>query len=367
MRILFIADNVGKGGKERRMLDLIRGLSSSGDHSVALITLTDWVDYKHVYDLPIEFIVLKRKMKKDPFLFFRLLRIIRQRSPQIIHSWGSMSNIYSLPIAKMIGAKFITSVIADSPLNLSIKDKEYFRGKLVFPFANVITSNSLAGLAAYKAPREKSVCIYNGFDASRLQKLRDSASMKEELGIADKIVIGMVAAFEDRKDYATLIKAAIPVLTKNSDAVFLLIGTGRNQPEMMAMVPDELKRRIMFLGLIDNVESYVNIFDIGILCTNTRVHQEGISNSIMEYMALEKPVIATSGGGTNELIVDNLTGFLVPPSDPKALEERILDLLEDPAKRVLLGRQGVKRIAESFSIERMHTQFYRIYAQLNEN
>lgn len=349
------------------MLELIKGLSSSGAHSVTLISLTDWVDYKHVYDLPIEFIVLKRKVKKDPFVFFRLLKLIRHRAPDIIHSWGSMSNIYSLPIAKIVKAKFVTSVIADSPLGLSLKDKEYFRAKLVFPFANRITSNSIAGLKAYDAPKDRSICIYNGFDPTRLLTLQNGHSMKSELGLEGKTVIGMVAAFEDRKDYATLIHAAINVAGKNSNAVFLLIGAGKNKESMMALVPDALKAQIVFLGSIDNVESYVNIFDIGVLCTNTRVHQEGISNSIMEYMALKKPVIATSGGGTNELIIDDLTGYLVPPADPGALEDKILYLLSNPSKRASLGEEGMKRITEVFSIEKMHAEFYKVYSQLYPN
>ena len=69
----------------------------------------------------------------------------------------------------------------------------------------------------------------------------------------------------------------------------------------------------------------VNVFDIGVLAT----HGEGISNSIMEYMALGKPVVASEGGGTCELVQDGITGFLVPRRDPQALAARISQLLDD--------------------------------------
>ena len=69
---------------------------------------------------------------------------------------------------------------------------------------------------------------------------------------------------------------------------------------MQESVPVHLKDKIIFLGKIANVENIINIFDIGILITNSKVHGEGVSNSIIEYMALGKPVIATRGGGTDQ-------------------------------------------------------------------
>jgi glycosyltransferase involved in cell wall biosynthesis len=364
MKILFITDGIGKGGKERRMLELIKNLTTTTKHQIILVSLSDPVDYDLVFKLPIEFIRIKRKFKKDPFVFFKLFKIIKKYSPQIIHSWGSMSNIYSLPIAKLLRTKFITSVIADAFQNLSFRDKEYIRAKIIFPFADKITSNSISGLKAYKAPPNKSICIYNGFDQNRLSTLENGITIKQRLGIQDNVVIGMVAGFEERKDYSTLISAAKAVINLKPDSVFLLIGDGKLKQEMMQMVPDELNKGILFLGKIDNIESYINIFDIAILCTNTNVHQEGISNSIMEYMALGKPVIATEGGGTNEIVIDKITGFLVPAHDSKILTDKIVNLIENPQQGLTFGSNGRSRVNEFFSIDKMCSEFYSLYDQL---
>ena len=71
------------------------------------------------------------------------------------------------------------------------------------------------------------------------------------------------------------------------------------------------------LGIRSGIESLISAMDICVLSTFT----EGISNSILEYMALEKPVIATAGGGTNEIVIDNKTGFLIKQSNPEELAE----------------------------------------------
>jgi glycosyltransferase involved in cell wall biosynthesis len=364
MKILFITDSIGKGGKERRMLELIRNLTTSTNHEVVLVSLSDIIGYDYVFNLPIEFITLKRKFKKDPFIFLKLFKIIKKHSPQIIHSWGSMSNIYALPIAKLLKIKFITSVIANASKNLRYVDKEYFRAKIIFPFADKITSNSISGLKAYNAPVNKSICIYNGFDEQRLTAMKDKTSIRHQLGIGDESIIGMVAGFEERKDYSTLINAAKEVISQKPNSVFILIGDGKFKDAMMQKIPDELKQNIIFLGKIDNIESYINIFDIGVLCTNTNVHQEGISNSIMEYMALGKPVIATEGGGTNEIVIDKITGFLIPPYDPKILADKIVYLIENKQLSTKLGINGLNRVKDTFSIEKMCSQFYSLYDEL---
>ena len=110
----------------------------------------------------------------------------------------------------------------------------------------------------------------------------------------------MVAAFEDRKDYDTVIDAAVKLCSDNKKIIFLLIGDGSNKTRIMQKVPAELlDKQIHFLGIRDDIESILQITDVGLLIS---APCEGLSNSIIEYMASGKPVIATEGGGTDELV-----------------------------------------------------------------
>ena len=119
--------------------------------------------------------------------------------------------------------------------------------------------------------------------------------------------------------------------------------------------------KIKFLGRQENVESIINIFNIGILMSNNKVHGEGISNSIMEYMILGKPVIATIGGGTRELVVDQQTGFLVKSESPEKLAEQILLLLKDTVLANKIGKAGKKRIISEFGLDKMVNKYYKLY------
>src|SRR5437899_4057343 len=148
----------------------------------------------------------------------------------------------------------------------------------------------------------------------------------------------MVAEFNRFKDYATFIHMARRLSAKRSDVRFLAVGSGQTLQagkELAAGVD-----AIEFLGERKNVEPIVATFDIGVLATFT----EGISNSIMEYMALRKPVVATDGGGTRELVVDGQTGFLVPPAKPEALVAKIEYLLDNPNDARRMGEAGEARL-----------------------
>ena len=105
---------------------------------------------------------------------------------------------------------------------------------------------------------------------------------------------------------------------------------------------------------------------MGILATNNDINQEGISNSIMEYMALKKPVIATAGGGTNELVLNNITGFLINQKTPQEMQEKIEFLLDNQDIAERMGQKGKERIQQEFNIEKMTNSYLDIYNKLGE-
>ena len=171
----------------------------------------------------------------------------------------------------------------------------------------------------------------------------------------------MVATFSDNKDYETYISAAKMIFQKRNDVTFLAIGDGENLEKCKKMVKPQFQDRIRFLGKQNDVESIINVFDVGVLSTNTKVHGEGISNSIMEYMALSKPVVATRGGGTNELIEEWVTGFMVPSGDYNKLSHWIEHLLTNMQLAEQMGKAGKKRLKDYFSMKNMIESYIALY------
>src|SRR5450755_1601837 len=365
MKVLMVIDSLPRGGKERRMLELIKGLKNQQQiFDIYLVSLTEIVEYEYVYDLPIKFEIIKRKYKKDFTVIFKLKKIISAFKPDIIHSWSTMASIY-LSVSNLFNRiPLVNGVLADAYANLNFRDKHFLRVKLTTPFSAMFVANSEAGIRSYKTPLNKSICIYNGIDFSRFENLRPAAEMENEiLGSPknDRIIFGMVAGFDERKDFETLIKAAIKICEMRKDLIFLLIGNGPLLESLKAGVPANLLgAQIIFTGKRRDIESILQIVDIGLLIT----FYEGISNSIIEYMAMGKPVIATKGGGTVELVNDGVNGWLVEQRNEAQIIEKMKQLLNDKGRRVEMGQNGYHWVRKQFDIKEKTNQYINLYKKL---
>jgi glycosyltransferase involved in cell wall biosynthesis len=355
MRIMFVADTLGSGGKERQLVELLKGLDRRDDVSWCLCLLSSNVHYSDARSLKGEVRTIVRKFRYDPTVFPKLYSAFREFRPDLVQSWELMCSVYAQPVAKLLGLKFV-SMIRNAPEKIPIMSSTWLRSRLTFPFSDMVIANSRAGLEAYRISGE-SRCIHNGFDFNRLVNLESKEDMCRRFGIRGGRIVGMVGKFHPKKDNATFIQAAINVCKDREDVTFVAVGDGVNLERCRQMVDSGLHSRILFVGKQEHVESIVNIFDIGVLATFT----EGISNSIMEYMALAKPVIATDGGGTSELVENNQTGFLVPVRDPQAMADRIIHLLDHPEEASAMGKEGRRKMETSFNLARMAHDFVQAY------
>ena len=355
MKILFFIESLSSGGKERRLVELIQSLRNYYPEIEYELVLTKKnIHYKGIFDTDITIHYIERKyLKKDPRLFFKFYKIAKTVNPDIIHVWGNMVAIYAIPAKVLLNIPLINNQITDAPIIVKGGLLSY---KLTFLFSDLIIANSKAGIKSYNAPVNKSKVIYNGFNFDRIKYLVDSVEIRKQHNIQTNFVIGMVASFSYKKDYTTYIRSAISILKQRNDVTFLCIGSG-NDTFFRELIPEEFRKYIKFLGKQDDVESIMNICDIGVLSTYT----EGISNSLMEFMALGKPVIATNGGGTNELIVDNETGYLVSHNSPSIFTEKICQLLNNKELRVNCGDLEKKIIESKFGMMRMCHKFMIIY------
>jgi glycosyltransferase involved in cell wall biosynthesis len=355
-----ITDNLMKGGKERRLIELLRFFDTL-QIRVMLVILKDQIEYPVVHQLKnTKLVVLNRKIKKDPFIFFKLISICHQFKPDIIHSWGSMPSIYVIPAKIFLRIPFINAMIVNAKCDRS----EHIRSFISFPFSDVILANSFAGLKAYKVSKQKGKVIYNGFNFDRTQNLASNTQILEKYNLQTQFIVGMVAAFHPRKDFATYLAVADEISKERNDVTFLAVGEGELKQNLEKTYSNN--NRIIFTGNVGNVEALMNVFDVGVLLSNSQNHLEGISNSILEMMALAKPVIASKGGGTDEIVLHQKTGVLIEPFAHAQLKENIIKLLDSENERVMLGNQAKKHIAENFSIEQMCQNTFQLYqATLN--
>jgi glycosyltransferase involved in cell wall biosynthesis len=357
MKILFFVDQLGDGGKERQLVELIRGLQRYPNIKSELVLTEKKLHYTEILDTQIKIhYILRGKIKKNPLLFYLFYKIARKFRPDFIHVWDNMVAVYAIPAKILLRIPLINNEIRSAPDKVN---EEVERFKYTRPFSDKIVANSFAGLESYKQSIDKGMVIYNGFDFKRIENLQSKSSIREKFNIRAKFVVGMAATFSEYKDYPTYVQAASIVLNRNYDVCFLCFGGGNDSRERQMVSPNH-KNNILFLGLQADVESIINVCDIGVLSTFT----EGISNSIIEYMALLKPVVATQGGGTKELLLDGETGFLVPKKSPEIMAEKIIYLLENPEVGLKMGKVGYKRIVENFSIDKMVADYYKLFDEM---
>ena len=357
MKILFFIDILMSGGKERRLTELMKALKQSPDCDFELAVMSNEIHYREVLDLNIPIHYLIRKSKKDVSVTIKLYKLCKEYKPDIIHCWDSMTAVYSFPVCRILNIKLINGMITNAPEKISMTDKKWIRSRLTFPFSDTIIGNSKAGLVAYRAPERKSYFIHNGFDFKRIENIISNQIIRQQLNITSRYIIGMVASFSTAKDYKTFFEAAHIILDKRKDVTFIAIGSNTESSDSKNHVRNEYSGYFRLLGKRSGIESYVNTFDIGVLST----FGEGISNSILEYMALGKPVVATMGGGTVELVLDNETGFLVRRSDSAELARKIELLLDNAQLRQKMGLAGKERIQNFFNIDNMMKKYIEIY------
>lgn len=367
MKILMMIDRIGRGGLERQMKELLVGLKAFPEVQVEILTFSPNILYPGIRELGYPIHILNRRFKKDPLVFYQVYKICKKIRPDIVHSWSGMSSIYILPAVLALDFVFINGVIRNVAVRTNRFDYKLLRARFSFRFSDIVLANSKAGLESYGAPKGKGHYILNGIDPGRTAGLSDPKVMRQKFNIRTSKVVGMVAGFYERKDYATFLKAAMILLDKNRDVSFLAIGKGPMLEKIKSGIPPKYQNHILFPGMQEDVESLVNLFDVGVLATNARIHGEGISNSIMEYMMLGKPVVATDSGGTAEIVKDGETGFLVPAFDADVMADRMERLLNDSPTKTAMGECGKHWIAEAFSLERMTENYYNLYHETLNN
>jgi glycosyltransferase involved in cell wall biosynthesis len=130
----------------------------------------------------------------------------------------------------------------------------------------------------------------------------------------------------------------------------------------MERVPAHLlSRQIYFLGSRDDIESILQLADVGMLIS---APCEGLSNSVIEYMAAGKPVIATEGGGTDELIQDGQNGFLVRNLDGAHVAEKLKTLMNDRALAQKMGQHASAWVHDNLDVRKMTQAYANLYQNL---
>lgn len=361
-KILFFIETLCPGGKERRFVELMYYLKMTGDFTMQIVVMSDEIYYKYIFDTGIPITVLKRKgLKKDPGVFFRFYQIAKQFKPDIFHTWGTMTTFYAIPSKLLLKRPLIANLISNAKKDFGKLSVSNLLLKTCCRYSDKILANSEAGLKAYGINSQKSSVIHNGVRLERFGESVDACKIRTDFKINSKFIIIMVATFSNNKNYDIFLDVAKEFNSLQKDVTFLAVGDGKEFKKIKDRINNENITNVLLAGRQNKVENFIAASDIGVLFTNQSVHSEGISNSIIEYMALGKPVITTDiFGGSSEIISNNESGFILN-EDVTVITTKINELLNNEKLRKTLGENGKRTVESKFSIDQMGKQFLEIY------
>lgn len=362
MKVIHVIWGLPGGGKERRMLQLIKGLALQGEKQI-LVSMMSRCDYAGSFEEYADFIIVEGRGKLNRCLQF--YKLLKKEKPDIVHLWQGLPLIcLFLPTLKLLlRFKYVAGFIADA-IPAKVMSFTFIANQLTYLFADAIVSNSKAGLISHKADYKKASVIYNGFDFGRFKSEGyDRDKFKESLGIRQRYIATMVARFSPAKDYKMFVDLA-GKMRGNEDIAFTAAGHGPELDYFKAYCKEKGINNVYFLGFRSDVEKILMCSDIGLLFTNEKVHAEGVSNSIMESMAAGLPVIATDGGGTPEIIEDGKTGFIVEPGNSAKAAAILTKLLADKTLKKSIGESARDRVRTHFSLDAMTFEYLRLYKKL---
>ncbi len=364
INIIQIIGNLGNGGKERRMIQCVKGLASTHQYRQRIVLLNDTVVYKEVYDIEDTSITILKEGNLFS-LYKQICHIVKETHADIVHSWiDTKPFLLLLPIITIkFKLKYIAGYIGDG-IKISALSSYNLLSQFTYLVSDRIVSNSRAGLVAKRALYKKARVIYNGFDYSRINKLTDKEGFKSQFCDKEEKVVVMIGRMRPAKDFSSFISVAEEASKAKMKVYFLAIGDGTLLDEFKEEVKRKHLSNITFTGQRSDVESILQIADVSMLFSNHDVHEEGVSNSIMESMATGVPVIATMGGGTPEIIDDGVNGFIVSPYDYMTAYNKLILLLNNKELYAEMSHQAKVTITQRFLLSKMTEDYKILYSDI---
>ncbi|HEX9871974.1 MAG TPA: glycosyltransferase [Candidatus Tectomicrobia bacterium] len=305
----------------------------------------------------------------SPRSFFQLLGMIKRDSIELVHVHGRKAGLYGRLACSMGHAPVVYSFHGlpyqkhGAVLRTLSLGVERVLAKRTDRFINVSPSEHQACVALGLLAAERGLVICNGIDWRAFDALTvDVRQVKAELGFNPcDIVVGQIAKFDVQKAQEDLAEAIPVVLEQCPRAKFLFVGDGALRPQIEDQVVRlGVDRQVVFTGYREDVVRLLKCIDIVALPSRW----EGLPLVLLEAMACRKPVVASRVTGNVDVVVDGVTGFLVPSGSPPALAEKIVLLLQDAQLCDELGRRGRERLEKEFSLERMVGQTRAVYREL---
>jgi L-malate glycosyltransferase len=369
MNALQLIGSFHQGGSERQAVQLTKLLKQDGTVNVFIASLNnDGLLRKEVETIGFTEIDEFKLTSFYDLNFFKQLRncvkFLKKNKIDVIHTHDFYTNIFGMFAGTIAGVKIRIASKRETG-GVRSKKQESIE-KIAFSRASKIVANSQAVkkyLIADGISDKKINVIYNGLNLERLkpkQTNRQEICGNLKLPNAGNLkFITIVANLRhDVKNIPMFLRVAKKVCGEFNDVRFVVAGEGELLSDLQNLAAKlQVTDKLSFIGSCSEVPELLSVSFAGVLTS----FNEGFSNSILEYMAAGKPVVATNVGGASEAIIESETGYLVESDDDQTMANRLIELLNNEQKAEKLGETGRQIVIEKFSLKSQLEKTLELY------
>jgi glycosyltransferase involved in cell wall biosynthesis len=355
-RILHTEASLGWGGQEIRIVHEAAGIAARGNH-VMIAAPENSVILGRAREAGIE-VFPAGFNKRNPLSVRAMMALIDRLRPDILNTHSSADSWVSALAARLSRSrpKIIRTRHLSTPISRSLLSRVIYD---ILPDAVITTGEEIRWMMIERNRFDggRIVSIPTGVDLVRF----DIARVQPVLP-AKGFTAGMVGVLRSWKGHGYFIRAVPAILKKIPRATFYIAGDGPQYDNIRKMITElDLEDKVILLGHREDIPEVLASLDVVV---QPSYANEGIPQSVLQAMAMERPVVASDAGAIKEVVIDGKTGFLTAPKDPAGLAEKIIRLYEGPSLRAAFGRAGRMLVEKNHSVGHMLDRIESLYGAL---
>ena len=370
IRVLYVVENTSFGGGERGFGQLAIGLNQDRFHT-ALAAHPGGELEEISRRGGVEFFGVDMSRKINFSVIAQLSSLIAKNKIDIVHSMGARADFFARlacirkPSTALVCtiAMLVDNFDVGHPRRTVYKIADRYSARHVTRYITVSRALKDRLVRERGIPPDKISIIYNGVELDQYNpNLYSSEEARRTLGIPNNYpIVGTVGRLVYQKGLSYFLEAAKKVYSERKQVQFVIVGHGREEANLKYLAEFQgISHVCTFAGLRFDIAQLLSAFDVFVLASIL----EGLPRIVIEAMAMKRPIVASDIDGVREQLRHNETGLLVPPADPKALAEAILDVLDDHEKAERLGRGARKYAEDMFDLERTLAKVEMLYEEV---
>ena len=367
-KILFVSPNLGAGGAQRQTINIANGFHRKG-YNVSVFLFHNKGELKDSLDKNIKIFsppsvpVVKRfKILWIVYGIIHFFKTVLFEKPDILYS-RHWPKIPMAIIGRILGIKTVCGEGNNLKQTYFIKEKSlrFYARQLGVRLSDRVVANSESLAREVKEVfrlNSEVRTIYNGIDIEDIGEKSKEEQSHKWLGTEIPVIIA-VGSLKTQKGFSYLLQA-VEMVNRTKNTRLIIIGNGDKKEFQDFSKKLSIENKTDFLSAVANPFPYIVKADIFVSSSL----YEGLSNVILEALALGKPIISTDHKhGANEIIEDHKSGILVPVRNPREMADAIIRILEDSELRKSLEKEAKKR-SENFSRDKMTSEYEKLFSEI---